>query len=68
WWEAVACPPDVEAGSDEEASFRACMKSMAEESLKLLTQAIGPQPPVLQPLLSLSVYGSIIGMFELNNL
>ncbi|CAI7910911.1 unnamed protein product, partial [Closterium sp. NIES-53] len=68
WWEAVACPPDVEAGSDEEASFRACMKSMAEESLKLLMQAIGPQPPLLQPLLSLSVYGSIIGMFELNNL
>ncbi|CAI5466347.1 unnamed protein product [Closterium sp. Yama58-4] len=31
WWEAVACPPDVEAGSSEESSFRACMKSMAEE-------------------------------------
>ncbi|GJP36281.1 hypothetical protein CLOM_g20809 [Closterium sp. NIES-68] len=68
WWEAVACPPDVVAGSDEEASFRACMKSMAEESLNLLAQAIGPLPLDLQPLLSLSVYGATIGMFELNNL
>ncbi|CAD7700336.1 unnamed protein product [Ostreobium quekettii] len=62
WWESVAVPDDV---SDEEA-FRAELKELATDSLALLKSAIddGRFPA----LFTAEVYGSLIGMFEMNNL
>lgn len=63
WWEAVAVPDDVE----DEDEFRGQLRSLASDSLELLSAAI--RHPELAPhLLQLQVYGSIVGMFELNNL
>ncbi|XP_024526796.1 histone-lysine N-methyltransferase ATXR2 [Selaginella moellendorffii] len=64
WWEAVALPDDVDPL--EEASFRSQIKELAEASLSQLKAALGE--PEFAPLFSLEIYGSIIGMFELNNL
>ncbi len=62
WWEAVACPEDV----DDEEEFRGELRQLASESLSLLAQAV--QAPAFPELFDLQVYGSVIGMFELNNL
>lgn len=70
WWDAVARPEDVPP--NEEAAFRADMHALAEESLELLTAALVSRlpghcaafPAALHP----RVWGSLIGMFELNNL
>ncbi|EFN50876.1 hypothetical protein CHLNCDRAFT_141673 [Chlorella variabilis] len=59
WWECTAAPP--EAAAD--------MRQLAEDSLELLVAALPPHLPRRFPaLLSLPIWGSIIGMFELNNL
>ena len=39
WWETVACPEDIEMGSEDEVLFRESMKEMASDSLTLLTSA-----------------------------
>nr|XP_016436451.1 PREDICTED: histone-lysine N-methyltransferase ATXR2-like [Nicotiana tabacum] len=64
WWDCIALPDDVD-GSDE-ASFRMQIKELAFTSLQLLKAAIFDEE--CKPLLSLEMYGHIIGMFELNNL
>ncbi|GIL65835.1 hypothetical protein Vafri_19475 [Volvox africanus] len=63
WWEAVAVPDDV----DDEEEFRAQLKSLASDSLELFSAAI-KDPRFGPDLLQLEVYGSIVGMFELNNM
>ncbi|KAG0566079.1 hypothetical protein KC19_7G037000 [Ceratodon purpureus] len=64
WWETVALPSDVDPA--DERQFRDQMKEIAAQSLNLLKSAIYEDN--YAPLLSLEVYGHIIGMFELNNL
>ncbi|GLI60574.1 hypothetical protein VaNZ11_002733 [Volvox africanus] len=63
WWEAVAVPDDV----DDEEEFRAQLRSLASDSLELLSAAI-KDPRFGPDLFQLQVYGSIVGMFELNNM
>ncbi|GFR39660.1 hypothetical protein Agub_g131 [Astrephomene gubernaculifera] len=63
WWEAVAVPDDVE----DEEEFRGQLRELASDSLELLSAAIS-DPRFGPDLLNLQVYGSIVGMFELNNL
>eukprot|EP00854_Cymbomonas_tetramitiformis_P010851 gene10851-12837_t len=66
WWECVALPDDVDP--EDEPVFRGQMQSLAQRSLELLSAAL-PQCAERYPaLFSLDVYGSIIGLFELNNL
>jgi hypothetical protein len=81
WWECVARPEDVEPG-DEEAEFRAQLRSLAADSLALLSDALKPERKELAEALlgcssssslsssaaALDAYGSFVGMFELNNL
>lgn len=62
WWEAVACPEDVE----DEEEFRAELLQLASESLSLLAQAV--QAPAFPELFDLQVYGTLVGLFERNNL
>ncbi|KXZ55285.1 hypothetical protein GPECTOR_3g421 [Gonium pectorale] len=63
WWDAVAVPEDVE----DEEEFRGQLRSLASDSLELLAAAL--RDPRFGPeVLQLEVYGSIVGMFELNNL
>ncbi|DBA82713.1 TPA: hypothetical protein ACH3X1_006947 [Trebouxia sp. C0004] len=62
WWECVACPEDVE----DEQAFRRELKDLAQESMSLLRAAIFDER--FAALFELDVYGSIVGMFELNNL
>ncbi|KAK9805419.1 hypothetical protein WJX73_003394 [Symbiochloris irregularis] len=64
WWESIAVPEDIE----DEATFRAELRDLAEESLDLLKPALAAQASAFPALFDLRVYGSIIGMFELNNL
>ncbi|GAB4823261.1 hypothetical protein N2152v2_010307 [Parachlorella kessleri] len=62
WWQSVALPEDV----TNEDDFRQSIRQLAEDSLELLKAAIyNPRFPAL---FDLRVWGSIIGMFELNNL
>ncbi|KAL4419340.1 hypothetical protein ABPG75_002643 [Micractinium tetrahymenae] len=59
WWECTAAPP--EAAAD--------MRQLAADSLELLCAALPPHLLRRFPaLLTLPMWGSIIGMFELNNL
>ncbi|KAI3436369.1 hypothetical protein D9Q98_002422 [Chlorella vulgaris] len=59
WWECTAAPP--EAAAD--------MRQLASDSLGLLAAALPPRLVSRFPaLITLPVWGSIIGMFELNNL
>ncbi|KAL3157536.1 hypothetical protein ABBQ32_011992 [Trebouxia sp. C0010 RCD-2024] len=62
WWQSVACPDDV----DNEQEFRQELKDLASDSLNLLKAAIYDER--FPALFDLDVYGSIVGMFELNNL
>ncbi|MEW5302786.1 MAG: hypothetical protein WDW36_005534 [Sanguina aurantia] len=62
WWESVSVPDDVE----EEEEFRTELRDLADASLAHLRAAIFD--PRFSGLFSSEVYGSIVGMFELNNL
>ncbi|XP_009601528.1 histone-lysine N-methyltransferase ATXR2 isoform X1 [Nicotiana tomentosiformis] len=73
WWDCIALPGDVDGSG--QASFRMQIKELAFtviflvciiQSLQLLKAAIFDEE--CKPLLSLEMYGHIIGMFELNNL
>ncbi|KAL1821716.1 hypothetical protein ACET3Z_016585 [Daucus carota] len=64
WWDCIALPDDVD--SCDEAAFRMQIRQLAYTSLKLLKEAIFDKECEL--LFSLDIYGSLIGMFELNNL
>ncbi|KAF3325646.1 histone-lysine N-methyltransferase ATXR2 isoform X1 [Carex littledalei] len=64
WWECISLPDDVDP--TEEVEFRTEIRDLASTSLELLKDAIFDAE--CAPLFSLDVYGSIIGMFELNNL
>lgn len=64
WWDCIALPDDVDIS--DESSFRMQIRQLAFESLELLKKAIFDEECL--PLLSLEIYGHIIGMFELNNL
>ncbi|PSC68405.1 SET domain-containing [Micractinium conductrix] len=59
WWECTAVPPEATAD----------MRQLAVDSLELLCDALPARLRCRYPsLLELPVWGSIIGMFELNNL
>lgn len=64
----VACTPYVQETFAISYSLPvlAELRGLAEESLQLLREAIHDER--FPALFSLDVYGSIIGMFELNNL
>eukprot|EP00877_Chromochloris_zofingiensis_P000067 jgi/Chrzof1/10060/Cz04g25210.t1 len=62
WWEGVAVPDD----EDDEAEFRAQIRELASDSLQHLKAAI--YDPRFPELFYLQFYGSLVGMFELNNL
>lgn len=70
WWECIALPEDVP--TEEEELFRAEVKEMAIDSLTLFKQGAMKRfsdiyesfPALFTP----HLWGSIIGMFELNNL
>jgi hypothetical protein len=70
WWDAVALPSDVLIG--EEDQFRSDMKEMAEDSLSLFLEAVKHRNSRIiehfPALVHLHIWGSLIGMFELNNL
>jgi hypothetical protein len=70
WWECVALPSDVPAS--EEDQFRNDMKELAEDSLNLFLEALkhrnSPLIDKFPAVLNLNIWGSLIGMFELNNL
>lgn len=70
WWDAVALPSDVP--SEEEDQFRSDMKEMAEDSLNLFVEAMTHRTSRLieqfPASVHLDIWGSLIGMFELNNL
>ncbi|KAG2493087.1 hypothetical protein HYH03_008750 [Edaphochlamys debaryana] len=63
WWEAVAVPEDVE----DEDEFRGQLRELAYDSLQLLSAGLA-DPRFGPEVLRLEVYGSIVGLFELNNL
>lgn len=66
WWDSVGRPDDV--ATSEEDDFRKQLQELAEDSLEYLRCAL-PEPAARFPaLFTLDVWGSIIGMFELNNL
>ncbi|BDA42304.1 probable SET and MYND domain-containing protein 5 [Coccomyxa sp. Obi] len=62
WWECVAIPEDV---TDADA-FRSDLRELASDSLELLKAFLYDDR--FPGLFHLDVYGSIVGMFELNNL
>jgi hypothetical protein len=71
WWKSVARPEDVP--EDEEAAFRADLKELASDAFDAFCDMVQEANPrdfdrYRGNLLSLDVWGSIIGMFELNNL
>jgi len=66
WWDIVAIPADVEE-KDEEI-FRQQLIELASDSLELLCNAWSDRARIFPGLFSLSVWGAIVGMFELNNL
>ncbi|ONK61089.1 uncharacterized protein A4U43_C08F26140 [Asparagus officinalis] len=64
WWDCISLPDEVSFSN--EASFRMQIRDLAFTSLQLLKDAIFNKE--CAPLFSLEIYGTIIGMFELNNL
>ena len=71
WWESVARPEDVP--EDEEVAFRADLRELASDAFDAFCVAVQESSPedyerYRGNLLSLDVWGSVIGMFELNNL
>ena len=71
WWDSVARPSDI-LTDEAESQFRCDLKEMAEDALTLLKEALQHSAPDLcsqhPAILHLDVWGSLIGMFELNNL
>ena len=71
WWKSVARPEDVP--EDEEEAFRADLKELASDAFHLFCKALEERNPTdferyRGTLLTLDVWGSVIGMFELNHL
>jgi hypothetical protein len=71
WWESVAKPDDVP--DEEEAEFRSDLKELAQDSFHAFCRTLQELHPedydrYYGNFLSLEVWGSLIGMFELNNL
>jgi hypothetical protein len=71
WWESVARPDDVPV--EEEEEFRNGLKQLAEDSFEAFCDLLREVRPeeldrYYGSLLSLEVWGSLVGMFELNNL
>ncbi|EIE20780.1 SET domain-containing protein [Coccomyxa subellipsoidea C-169] len=62
WWECVAIPDDV----TDAACFRSDLHELAGDSLELLKEFLYDER--FPALFHLDVYGSIMGIFELNNL
>jgi len=68
WWEVV------EYSSDEmnEVEYRALFKQICEDSLEILSDTLlpyyGESEVISQKLLSIKLFGCIMGMFELNNI
>jgi len=71
WWVQVARPEDVP--EDEEEEFRGQLKELAEDAFELFCAVVSERNGeefrrYSGNLLSLDVWGSVVGMFELNNL
>lgn len=70
WWESVALPSDVDPG--EEDQFRADLKEIANDSFTLYSHAVELGHPdvysTCRDIIHIDIWGSLIGMFELNNL
>uniref|UniRef100_A0A7S3VR10 SET domain-containing protein n=1 Tax=Dunaliella tertiolecta TaxID=3047 RepID=A0A7S3VR10_DUNTE len=64
WWESVAVPEDVE----DEQAFRQQLKELTAESLELMKPAWPGVAALFPALMSMEVWGGLVGMFELNNL
>jgi len=70
WWDSVALPGDVDP--QEEEQFRADLKELANDSFTLYSHAVELGHPNVYStcieFIHLDIWGSLIGMFELNNL
>ena len=67
WWECVPCPPEsAEGGNGGEREFRAALRGLAGDSALLLRRALFDAR--FPALFNDEVLGSLVGMFELNNL
>ena len=68
WWECVPCPPEesAEGGIGGEREFRAALRGLAGDSALLLRRALFDAR--FPALFDDEVLGSLVGMFELNNL
>ncbi len=71
WWESVARPKDVPEA--EEAAFRSDLKELASDAFDAFCAVVREMNPgdydrFFGSLLSLELWGSVVGMFELNNL
>ena len=71
WWESVARPEDVSEA--EETAFRSDLKELASDAFDGFCAVVREGNPgdferFSGSLLSLEVWGSVVGMFELNNL
>lgn len=65
---ALLLSTDAQVGKHLHTCLRAELKDLAAESLGLLAAALPRQQAAFPALLSLPMYGALIGMFELNNL
>lgn len=70
WWDSVALPRDVDPSNEDQ--FRADLKELANDSFTLYSHAVELGHPhmysVCSDVIHIDVWGSLIGMFELNNL
>lgn len=68
WWECVPCPPEesAEGGGGGEPEFRAALRGLAGDSALLLRRALFDAR--FPALFDDEILGSLVGMFELNNL
>lgn len=70
WWHSVALPNDVDPADEDQ--FRAELKELANDSLTLYSHAVEIGHPHVyekcKDFIHIDIWGSIIGMFELNNL
>ena len=73
WWEAVSFPggggAEAAAGQQGgELEFRQQLRALAADSLALLTRALPAQASRYPALFALRLWGSVVGMWENNNL
>ena len=71
WWESVARPEDVSEA--EEGAFRNDLKELASDAFDGFRSVVRERNPgdferFAGNLLSLELWGSVVGMFEMNNL